>query len=760
MSLDYRSRLIAFYEHYAPDKVKGVDAQLTKYAGREEEVLQALVNKYGPEPGYMEGSNKSTSGADEENGEGPAEEWRAYYHQRLVQFYTTYAPEKLDSVDKQLTKYRGKEEAMFEALVNKYGPEPEYDATDNDAGKETSTPTDSPSSYRARLVALYEMYAPAKVSLVDTQLEKYHGQEEALIAALVNKYGPEPAAAGQDYRSRVVAIYEQYAPSKLGNVDAQLEKYSGREEEFIAALEQKYVHGNASGSTSAIASGRVSPSRKASDDAADAYQRMYESAVEKFVAEEVTAREKLLSECVAEFGDIYMLYESEERNLLVENEVIVFLVLVEECKRLVLFTEESTSCPVMVHPSFPFMNENAAVLDQFFSSLGTISLSGERLIDLETCHLLIAAVLGKEVFSGDWVSQQSDFQQDENKYFSFNNFRQLMIQNCHNEVDVLAKMQEFILTVKRKAKPLRLNVTKELHIGFWAYKCVKPCIEEKWERTWVILDGDSRLLLLRPNTVKPEITIALDHVLNCQLSSMLLMRAPRSCAKNGLYLQLSLGSNPVLLLLCPLNVQHGHALVRHIRQYCKKETKSSLINAPLGQSEKENQREGSLDESVKNSTEPLVSAVPVWCCRSGCTSFVRSFWLLLGDYIIHRNDGEQKTYSWRMTSVKDVYIATELGVKPPSTFLKYAFIIVHEKGSLFCCAESQEARDTLVANMKRVLFKLFLISHNGLSNSSKGISNIITTTPSLGANGDFGVNSISVEETVHRVPGFAQSISR
>ncbi|KAH9601185.1 hypothetical protein LSM04_005990 [Trypanosoma melophagium] len=66
-----------------------------------------------------EGVTTAQAAMDEDSGEGSAENWRVYYQQRLVQFYTTYAAEKLKFVDKQLIKYKGKEEAMFEALVNK-----------------------------------------------------------------------------------------------------------------------------------------------------------------------------------------------------------------------------------------------------------------------------------------------------------------------------------------------------------------------------------------------------------------------------------------------------------------------------------------------------------------------------------------------------------------------------------------------------------------------------------------------------------------
>ncbi|EKF30228.1 hypothetical protein MOQ_005969 [Trypanosoma cruzi marinkellei] len=253
--MDYRDRVISLYQYYAPEKLAGVDAQLAKYEGREEEFIQALINKYGPEPVSTEGIAEDEYKAQE----GEEDEWYAYYRQRLVNFYTTYAPERIDSVDNQLKKYAGREEPLFEALVAKYGPEPEYENADEneneaDDNKDLSyenadengnkTGNKEKISYRDRVVALYNLYAPNKLDKVDAQLEKYRGHEEEFIAALEQKYGPEPSVAesnSPDYRSRVVSIYERYDHSKLDKVDAQLEKYRGHEEEFIAALEQKYA---------------------------------------------------------------------------------------------------------------------------------------------------------------------------------------------------------------------------------------------------------------------------------------------------------------------------------------------------------------------------------------------------------------------------------------------------------------------------------------------------------------------------------------
>ena len=170
--------------------------------------------------------------------------------------------------------------------------------------KATPPPTAAPSvptlnipakpSYRDRMVAIYEKYEPAKVSTVDSTLEKFKGKEEAVIKKLVEKYGPEPLATEPaapsptstadvqlsarsapmnsarstgpqvlSYRDRMIAMYEKYEPSKASTVDATLEKFKGKEEAVIKKLVEKYgpepVPQQVAGSSAAPTPSSLSP---------------------------------------------------------------------------------------------------------------------------------------------------------------------------------------------------------------------------------------------------------------------------------------------------------------------------------------------------------------------------------------------------------------------------------------------------------------------------------------------------------------------
>ena len=62
----YEERLTAFYGKYEPSKVAGVGALLAKYKGKEEQLLGAMVKKYGPEPTPEEAGGGDDDDDDDE----------------------------------------------------------------------------------------------------------------------------------------------------------------------------------------------------------------------------------------------------------------------------------------------------------------------------------------------------------------------------------------------------------------------------------------------------------------------------------------------------------------------------------------------------------------------------------------------------------------------------------------------------------------------------------------------------------------------
>ena len=276
----YEARLIRFYQKYQPDKLSNVAKALETYKGREETMFETLVKKYGaeplpdevlpPVPGTQPAGAATPAAAP--NAPPPAATASTNpYEARLIRFYQKYQPDKLNNVAKALETFKGREEAMFETLVKKYGPEPPQpvDEPSNQAPVTVvapSSPVDQPpassssssssslpptmplgSDHRNRLIRIYMRYATEKsLTDVDKALTQFQGREAVMFDMLVKKYGPEPpepsveapppppteaveAAPPVMYereRRQLTTLFEKFAPDRVFQINALIDAFA------------------------------------------------------------------------------------------------------------------------------------------------------------------------------------------------------------------------------------------------------------------------------------------------------------------------------------------------------------------------------------------------------------------------------------------------------------------------------------------------------------------------------------------------------
>lgn len=279
----YHERLTRLYEAHNPRRVPYVARDLGKYPGREEEIISAAVKKYGPEPGLTGGgpearreSAPSTEVAVPPTAPSPS------YRERVTAIYTQYAPQRLHRVDHELIKYKGCEEALIRAIESKYVVS--SNGLDNDNLLSNSqlpsaslvVAADTPDAAAAAAVAPSHHADPSPAAIAETGgAETAAAMDEPLATPPAR---PQPdltshaapavgmqlaelgvpalppvappvvkaptavaAAASLSYRDRVMALCTQYAPQRLHRVDHDLEKYQGREEALIRAIDSKYA---------------------------------------------------------------------------------------------------------------------------------------------------------------------------------------------------------------------------------------------------------------------------------------------------------------------------------------------------------------------------------------------------------------------------------------------------------------------------------------------------------------------------------------
>ena len=231
---DNRSRLARFMQKYNPEKVNSIDTILNAYAGKEQQMWEALVKKYGPEPS---GGEKTLASA------AAAVQWDT--DKFLASVHVSFDAVLLDfPADK-----------LFVSLAKAFGPEVEVPLQATGNGAPTTT-----EDTRARLSRFMQKYNPDKISSLDTILIAYQGKEDQMWAALVKKYGPEPPAVtstsapaasatpaaqatqpvANDDKSRLTRFMQKYNPEKLSSIDTILNAYVGKEQQMWEALIKKY----------------------------------------------------------------------------------------------------------------------------------------------------------------------------------------------------------------------------------------------------------------------------------------------------------------------------------------------------------------------------------------------------------------------------------------------------------------------------------------------------------------------------------------
>ena len=243
-----RERVIRFYQHYNPEKLKDVDKVLAAFRNQSDETLMSnLVKKYGPEPYEVldpkapaasrpseqpvkqqvaaappesqgkssptlppappaaHSDSKAAESVDAENSGAreavarPAVEERKQplqpWNVRFYNFYEYYRPEKLSQLERKLKEHEGREEEWMQLLVHKYGPEP----PPRSLSRSTPPPATSETDFASRLRDIYKDNDPHFLSRVSTMSsDQQREEQEALLQFLLKRYQKEQSAGGEE----------------------------------------------------------------------------------------------------------------------------------------------------------------------------------------------------------------------------------------------------------------------------------------------------------------------------------------------------------------------------------------------------------------------------------------------------------------------------------------------------------------------------------------------------------------------------------
>ncbi|KAL4158003.1 hypothetical protein PRNP1_003783 [Phytophthora ramorum] len=199
-AVDYRQRLVEFYQKYNPDKLSSVDATLQKYKGNEEKLFQNLAVKY------------KVNGANGVQPASPAMPAASPFGK----------PGSFSSPGSTSAVAFGSASSVgFGAAKPAPAASPFGSATQTSSGFGPAGGSGFGGGFQSAAATTPSFGAPTP------------------FGAAAGGFGA--ATSGANYREKLAAFYQQHNPGKLSSVDATLERYKGREDHLFAMLEQKYV---------------------------------------------------------------------------------------------------------------------------------------------------------------------------------------------------------------------------------------------------------------------------------------------------------------------------------------------------------------------------------------------------------------------------------------------------------------------------------------------------------------------------------------
>jgi hypothetical protein len=148
--LSIRDRMFRMYIVYNPEKIPEIDTILAKFQGREQQVLETMISKYGPEPDEMrvQGALRRHRSENQQQQTNPQPIHSPQpdpdgFKRRIARLYRYYNPSKLKELDELFRKYPGQEPKILEQCIKKYGPEPTQQMLDSKIIQERGRPAAS-----------------------------------------------------------------------------------------------------------------------------------------------------------------------------------------------------------------------------------------------------------------------------------------------------------------------------------------------------------------------------------------------------------------------------------------------------------------------------------------------------------------------------------------------------------------------------------------------------------------------------------------
>lgn len=163
------------------------------------------------------------------------------YRQAIIDLYKKHDPAKVWRVDELLRRFEGHEEALVNALERKFR-EGMTSAGAQDSTGHCADAAQAPVTLEGSSYSGPSPNSPLNINIsikCDDSLPSVVAEQLAASPS-----DPDAATVSENvdrsvYRTRLLRLYEAYAPLRVSQVDHELDNYKGREEAYLCTMEKK-----------------------------------------------------------------------------------------------------------------------------------------------------------------------------------------------------------------------------------------------------------------------------------------------------------------------------------------------------------------------------------------------------------------------------------------------------------------------------------------------------------------------------------------
>ncbi|KAG5480325.1 hypothetical protein LSCM4_06091 [Leishmania orientalis] len=266
---------------------------------------------------------------------------------------------------------------------------------------------------------------------------------------------------------------------------------------------------------------------------------------------------------------------------------------------------------------------------------------------------------------------------------------------------LVRRMADFVKTCRAAVLQLQRQ-PRPLFVGFWVHRSILPRAVPHWKRCWATTsaEGDA-VSVCHAGTLKTELHIPFASVSRCYRETHAVC-APPAYTRNGLAFQLTTGTPPLLVVVCPESGDTTTKLLSAFRAWSssprtvqKRSTERLRASSPTSAFH-------SRIDAAESMKHVRADEVRVWVLERATSTYESQRWSVEGVSICMVSDRTRELCTCAVADVESVISEVELPVTPPARGA-HGFMLCFGKGAtpLMAFTEQRQQRTRLLDRLYR-----------------------------------------------------------